>query len=91
MTTKVRIPTQLRSLTSGVSEVSVEGDTVAELIATLDASHPGLGGRLLDDTGNLRRFINVYVGDEDVRLLDGLNTPIPDGSQVLIIPAVAGG
>ncbi|MGH2752677.1 MAG: MoaD/ThiS family protein [Actinomycetota bacterium] len=91
MSIKVKVPTQLRTLTDGASEVSGAGDDVASLINDLDARHPGLGERLLDGSGQLRRFVNVYVNDEDVRFLDGLGTPVPEGAQVSIIPAVAGG
>ncbi|MPZ92773.1 MAG: molybdopterin synthase sulfur carrier subunit [Actinobacteria bacterium] len=91
MSVQVKVPTQLRTLTDGASEVSGTGGDVGSLIKDLDASHPGLGERLLDDSGQLRRFVNVYVNDEDVRFLDGLGTTLPEGAQVSIIPAVAGG
>jgi sulfur-carrier protein len=87
----VRIPTILRSYTGGVAEVTAEAGTLREVIAGLDAAHPGIAARILDDGGKLRRFVNVYVGEEDVRFTDGLDTPVPDGSQVSVIPAVAGG
>jgi sulfur-carrier protein len=87
----VRIPTILRSYTGGAAEVSTKEGTVREVIAGLDAAYPGLGGRLLDEGGKLRRFINVYVGEEDVRLAQGLDTEVPPGIQVSVIPAVAGG
>jgi molybdopterin converting factor small subunit len=88
---KVRVPTQLRELTGGVGEVSVDGDTVAEVLAALDTAHPGFRDRLFDDAGKLRRFVNVFVADEDVRFLDGLDTKVTDGQTVSIVPAVAGG
>jgi len=91
MSVKVKVPTQLRTLTEGASEISGAGDDIGSLIKDLDARHPGLGERLLDDSGRLRRFVNIYVNDEDVRFLDGLTTTLPDGAQVSIIPAVAGG
>ena len=91
MAVVVRIPTQLRSLTDGASEVKVEGDTVGEVLAALDEAHPGFKGRLFDDAGQLRRFVNVFVSDEDVRFLKGLDTRVEPGSTVSIIPAVAGG
>jgi sulfur-carrier protein len=91
MSVSVRIPTILRTFTGGSAEVSAEPGTLREVIASLDASYPGLGGRIVDDTGNLRRFVNVYVGDEDVRFADGLETPVPSGAHVSVIPAVAGG
>jgi molybdopterin converting factor small subunit len=87
----VRVPTILRTYTGGAAEVSVEGATLADVVAALDAAYPGIGGRVLDDEGRLRRFVNVYVGDDDVRFAEGLQTPTPDGSSVSVIPAVAGG
>ena len=87
----VRIPTTLRTLTGGSKEVSVEGATVAEVIAALDAAHPGFSARLLAEDGTIQRFVNVFVADDDVRFMDGVNTPVPDGAEVSIIPAVAGG
>jgi molybdopterin synthase sulfur carrier subunit len=87
----VRIPTILRSLTGGAAEVSAEGATLTDVLSNVDAAHPGVAGRVLDDDGKIRRFVNVYVGDEDVRFASGLDTPTPDGVTVSIIPAVAGG
>jgi molybdopterin converting factor small subunit len=87
----VRIPTILRSYTGGAAEVTAGHGTLREVIADLDASYPGLGGRILDESGRLRRFVNVYVGDEDVRFANGLDTQVPAGSRVSVIPAVAGG
>jgi molybdopterin converting factor small subunit len=91
MSVSVRIPTILRSYTGGAAEVTAQAGTLREVIAGLDSAFPGIGGRILDDTGKLRRFVNVYVGDEDVRFADGLDTPVPAGIQVSVIPAVAGG
>jgi molybdopterin converting factor small subunit len=91
MAVTVRIPTQLRELSGGASEASLEGSTVAEVLKALEGAHPGFGERLYDDTGALRRFVNVFVADEDIRFLDGLDTPVADGQTVSIIPAVAGG
>lgn len=91
MSVTVKVPTQLRTLTDGSTEVSADGTTVRELVADLEARHPGIGARLLDDSGSLRRFINIYVDDEDVRFLNGIETPLPEGAKVSIIPAVAGG
>ncbi|MCW2886490.1 MAG: thiamine S protein [Streptosporangiaceae bacterium] len=91
MSVSVRIPTILRTFTGGESEVKAEGPTLREVIAHLDADHPGIAGRVLDDNGKIRRFVNVYVGDEDVRFADGLDTATPEGVQISIIPAVAGG
>ena len=87
----VRIPTALRTLTGGASEVSVDGGTVGEILKGLDAAHPGVGERLFDDAGALRRFVNVFVAEEDIRFLDGLSTPVAEGQTVSIVPAVAGG
>lgn len=91
MSVVVKIPTQLRTLTDGSGEVTADGTTVAEVIEQLEARHPGMRERLLDDSGALRRFVNVYLEDEDVRFLDGIATPVPDGAKLSIIPAVAGG
>ncbi len=91
MSVAIRIPTTLRTLTAGASQVEVEGETVSEVLSNLDSAHPGFADRLLDDDGALRRFVNVFVADDDVRFMDGLNTPVPAGSEVSIIPAVAGG
>ncbi|MGH3189537.1 MAG: MoaD/ThiS family protein [Streptosporangiaceae bacterium] len=91
MTVSVRIPTILRSYTGGAAEVPAAEGTLREVIASLDGAYPGIGGRILDDGGKLRRFVNVYVGDEDVRFAQGLDTQVPAGAQVSVIPAVAGG
>jgi molybdopterin converting factor small subunit len=92
MSVTLRVPTILRTLTGGAAEVTVDGaGTLAEVIDKVDAEHPGIRGRVLDDDGKLRRFVNVYVGEDDVRFAQGLETPTPDGVTVSIIPAVAGG
>jgi sulfur-carrier protein len=91
MAITVRIPTQLRQLAGGASEISVDGATVGEALKALDAAHPGFAERLYDDGGGLRRFVNVFVAEEDIRFLDGLDTPLTDGQTVSIVPAVAGG
>ena len=91
MVATIRIPSQLRGLSGGAAEATVEGQTVAEVLAALDAAHPGLRDRLFDDVGKLRQFVNVFVGEEDVRFLEGLNTVVTAGTTVTIIPAVAGG
>ena len=91
MSISVRVPTILRPYTQGASEVSVEGSTLSEVLESLDTSYPGIKGRVLDDSGELRRFVNVYVDNDDVRFAEGLHTSIKDGGQVSIIPAVAGG
>jgi len=91
MAVTVRIPTTLRPLSGGASTVEVEPGALADVLKALDAAHPGFADRLLDDDGNLRRFVNVFVADDDVRFLDGLSTKVADGDTVAIIPAVAGG
>ncbi|GAB2914348.1 MoaD/ThiS family protein [Streptomyces mayteni] len=91
MSVTVRIPTILRTYTGGQSEVQADGGTLAEVLADLDRNHQGIAARVLDDEGRLRRFVNVYVNDDDVRFTEGLLTPTPDGAGVSIIPAVAGG
>ncbi|MEV0194664.1 MoaD/ThiS family protein [Kitasatospora purpeofusca] len=91
MSANVRIPTILRTYTGGVSEVPAEGATLGEVIADLERNHAGIAARILDDTGKLRRFVNVYVNDDDVRFAEGLGTEIKDGANISIIPAVAGG
>lgn len=91
MPVSVRVPTILRTYTAGESEVSAEGATLGDLLDDLETRFPGIRARVFDDNGRLRRFVNVYVGNEDVRFLDDLATPTPDGTQVSIIPAVAGG
>lgn len=91
MSVSVRIPTILRAYTNGESQVSADGATLGEVIEALDAAHPGLKGRVLDDKGEIRRFVNVYLNDDDVRFAQGLATATPDGASISIIPAVAGG
>ena len=91
MSVTVRIPTQLRTLTGGAADVDLDGGTVGEILAALDAAHPGFGERLFDGDRKLRRFVNVFVADEDVRFLQGLETPVTPGQTVSIVPAVAGG
>jgi len=91
MSVSVRIPTILRTYTGGESEVSAEGATLSEVLDDLEAHHSGIRARVLDDSGELRRFVNVYVGNDDVRFLDGLGSATPEGTQISIIPAVAGG
>ena len=91
MTVSVRIPTILRTFTGGAAEVTAGPGTLREVIAGLDAEYPGIAGRIVDDSGQLRRFVNVYVGNDDVRFLDNLDTATPEGTQISVIPAVAGG
>jgi len=87
----VRIPTPLQGLTNNLSEVAAEGGTIRDLMSDLDLKYPGLKARLYDDAGKLRRFVNVYVNDEDIRFLENEETPVQDGSEVSIIPSIAGG
>jgi sulfur-carrier protein len=94
ITVAVRVPTILRAYTQGQSDVSVtveDGAALADVVAALDRAHPGIAARVLDDSGQIRRFVNVYVDDDDVRFGAGLQTPTPDGARVSVIPAVAGG
>ncbi len=91
MSVSVRIPTILRTYTDGKSEVSADGDTLSDVLVSLESSHPGISARILDDAGSLRRFVNVYVGNEDVRFTEGLATATPEGVHVSVVPAVAGG
>ena len=88
---KVRIPTPLRPLTRGQGEVEAKASSVAEMIDNLNATHPGLKDRLCDDKGELRRFVNIYVNEEDIRFLKGKDTSLKDGDEVSIVPAIAGG
>jgi molybdopterin converting factor small subunit len=91
MSVHVRIPTILRTYTEGASEVTAEGEKLSEVLDHLEASYSGIRSRIVDETGELRRFVNVYVGNDDVRFLEGLATPTPDGAKISVIPAVAGG
>lgn len=91
MAVTVRIPQPLQKLTGGQAEVSAEGSTASELIASLEAQFAGFGERLLDEEGKLRRFVNIYLNDEDIRYLQNLDTPIQAGDTVSIVPAIAGG
>jgi molybdopterin converting factor small subunit len=91
MSVSVRVPTILRTYTGGESEVTAEGGTLSEILDDLEASYAGIRARIIDDTGELRRFVNVYVGNDDVRFLEGLATATPDGTKISVIPAVAGG
>ena len=91
MAIHVLIPTPLRNLTAQKDTVEASAHTVTELIAQLEADYPGMGARLKGDDGTLRRFINIYVNDEDIRFLQGAETPLKDGDQVSIVPAIAGG
>lgn len=88
---KVRIPTPLRPLTHGKGEVEAHASTVLEMIDNLNSTHPGLRDRLCDEKGELRRFVNIYVNEEDIRFLKGKETTLKDGDEVSIVPAIAGG
>ena len=91
MPTKVRIPTPLRKLTNNEEVVEVNGATIDDAITELQSRYPGIKERLVDETGNVRRFVNVYVNEEDIRFLQNQQTPLKDGDEVSIIPAIAGG
>ena len=91
MSVQVRIPTVLRPRTGGEAVVATGPGTIAEVIEGIDREHPGFGGVVLEQSGELKRFINVFLGDEDVRYLQGVETVVPDGAEVMILPAVAGG
>ncbi|TPV96384.1 MAG: MoaD/ThiS family protein [Myxococcales bacterium FL481] len=87
----VRIPTPLRKYSDGKAEIDVTGATVREVITSLESSCPGIRERICDDSGEVRRFVNVFVADEDIRFLDNLDTPVKDNDEVSIVPAIAGG
>ena len=91
MAVEVRLPTVLRNTAGGAAVVSVDGATIGEVLAKLVAEYPGMSGQVLTDEGTLHKFVNIYVDDDDVRYLQGLDTPVPDGAEVSILPAVAGG
>ncbi len=90
-TALVRLPTVLRPQAGGNTTVNAEGETVGEVLSTLVSTYPGLGPTILDDDGDVRKFVNLYVNDEDIRFLDQLDTTVADGDEVAILPAVAGG
>ena len=87
----VHVPTPLRKLTNNQSEVQAEATTVAELVDNLESAHAGIKEKLLDESGDIRRYVNIYVNDEDIRFLDGKDTSLRDGDNVSIVPAIAGG
>jgi molybdopterin synthase sulfur carrier subunit len=87
----VRIPTPLRPLTKGAEQVAVSGRNVGEVIAALETSYPGIKARICDDKGQVRRFVNIFANDEDIRFLQNLDTPVKDGDEISIVPAIAGG
>jgi MoaD family protein len=88
---EVRLPTVLRSHAGGASVVTLDGATIGEILGKLVAEYPGMAGQVLQEDGSLHKFVNIYVNDDDVRYLEGLETPVPDGAEVSILPAVAGG
>ena len=87
----VRIPTPLRKLTEGKEEVSAQGATIGEVLADLEANYPGIKARICDDDGKVRRFVNIFANDEDIRFLKNLDTPVAETDEVSIVPAIAGG
>ncbi len=91
MPVKVRVPTPLRRFTGGNDEVTVNGDSIKAVIADLEKNHPGIGERLLDEKGDLRRFVNVYLNGDDIRFLSQLDSKVKDGDDISIVPAIAGG
>ena len=91
MPIKVNVPTPLRKMTDNRSQVEIEAGNVGELLRNLDGAYPGIGEKLLDEAGALRRYVNLYVNDEDIRFLDGPGTQLKDGDSVSIVPAIAGG
>ena len=91
MAVTVRIPTPLRRLTQNLAEVEAEGSDIKTIIDNLDTDYPGMKERLCDASGNVRRFVNIYLNDEDIRFLEGKETPVADGAEISIIPAIAGG
>ena len=91
MAVRVRIPTPLRSLTKGAADVQATADTVTDLIEDLECQYPGLRDRLVEENGELRRFVNIYVNQEDIRFLQGEKTALKEGDEVVIVPAIAGG
>jgi sulfur-carrier protein len=91
MPTSVRIPTPLRKLTREEEVVAAEGGTISEILTSLEKSYPGLAERICDEEGNIRRFVNIFLNDEDIRFLEDKNTPVKDGDEISIVPAIAGG
>ena len=91
MAVTVRIPTPLRKLTGNQSEIEIDGETVESLIGNMEASYPGIKDRICDESGKVRRFINIYINEEDIRFLDGTGTTVKTGDRVSIVPAIAGG
>jgi sulfur-carrier protein len=91
MSIKVRVPTPLRRFTAGVDEVTANGDSIRAVITDLERNHPGISERLLDHSGELRRFVNIYLNGDDIRFLNQLNSTVKDGDDISIVPAIAGG
>jgi molybdopterin synthase sulfur carrier subunit len=91
MSIQIRVPTPLRKFTSGAESVTAEGGTVGALLDQLDRQHPGIKERICDDNGRVRRFVNIYVNGDDIRFLQNLESPLKDGDEVSIVPAIAGG
>ncbi|MBT4501555.1 MAG: MoaD/ThiS family protein [Gemmatimonadetes bacterium] len=91
MPVTVHVPTPLRKLTDSKAEVEVEAGSVAELVTNMDGSYSGIGEKLLDENGSIRRYVNLYVNDEDIRFLEGMDTQLKDGDSISIVPAIAGG
>ena len=91
MSIKVRVPTPLRRFTAGVDEVTASGDSIRAIIIDLERNHPGISERLMDDKGELRRFVNIYLNGDDIRFLNQLNSTVKDGDDISIVPAIAGG
>jgi len=91
MAVTVRIPTPLRKITGGSDEVSIEGTNITEILAALEAAHPGIKERICEEDGTLRKFVNLYVNDEDIRFKDNMATVLKDGDELSIVPAIAGG
>ena len=91
MAVSIRIPSVLRNLTGGQETIQVAAATIDEALAAIETAHPGIKARLCDETGKLRRFVNVFVGEEDIRFLDGQKTAVKDGELIDIVPAIAGG
>jgi molybdopterin synthase sulfur carrier subunit len=91
MAVQVRVPTPLRRFTAGAGEVQAQGASISQIIEDLERRHPGIRERLLDDKGEIRRFVNIYLNGDDIRFLDSLNSKVKDGDDVSIVPAIAGG
>ena len=91
MPVTVRLPGALRDATGGQTKIEASGRTLADVITDIERQHPGFRGRVLDETGRIRTYVNVYIGEDDARSMGGTDAPVPDGSEVMVIPAMAGG